>query len=63
MSKFQEEYDTIRDKAHRLYQRNPGAFPQMEKFAKQSKAVRLKAERAGDPVIVRPRGWLKEEAS
>lgn len=57
---FQEEYDDIRDKSSRLFARNPGAYAQLAKYGKRLIALRRAAEKAGTPILRRPRGWTRE---
>lgn len=54
---FQSEYDTVRDAASRLAQRNAGAFSQLQKLGQKAIRIAREAEVAGTPVIRRPKGW------
>lgn len=56
---FQAEYDAVRDKSGRLFQRNPGAYSQLSKYGKEAVRIRREADAAGQPVIRRPKGWTK----
>lgn len=59
MSKFQERYDAIRDESSRLAARNPGAFARLSDLGKRAILVAREAEKAGQPVVRRPKGWTK----
>ncbi len=56
---YQAEYDTARDAASRLAQRNAGAFAQLQKLGQKSIRIAREAEAAGTPVTRRPKGWTK----